>query len=238
MTSALLLQPLRGYPTSGSGGKRVKRRVLVVDDNVTARMGARALLDATADFACAAVAPSGHEALEMVATVQPDLVLMDVNMDGLRGAEVTRRLIRQHPDMPVVAWTSSTDSEDLIEMIQAGCVGYTLKDLGPSELNKALQLAMAGETPIPRQLVADVIKKVRPASTPPGGVQLTKRETEVLSLMASGHLGKEIAKALAISVKSVEAHMTAIYQKLGAKNRSQAVALALEWGLIAPQLRR
>lgn len=203
-----------------------------MDDNVTARMGARAIIAASAAFRLVGEATSGQEAIGIVQASQPDLVLMDVNMDGMSGAETTRRMLAQDPSIRIVAWTSSEDSEDLIEMIQAGCVGYTLKDLGPSELNKALLLALEGETPIPRQLLPDVVRRVKLAPPRTSTVQLTPREVEVLTGMAEGKLSKQIASELNISVKSVEAHSATIYQKLGVRNRSQAVAVAIQRDLV------
>lgn len=212
-----------------------KKRVLVVDDNTTARMGARALLDATSAFACVAVAASGYEALDLVATVRPDLVLMDVHMDGMRGAEATRKLRHTAPSIPIVAWTSSTDSDDLVEMMHAGCVGYTLKDLGPSELEKALTLALKGETPVPRQVVTNVLRKMRPPQPTRTDIHLTARERQILRLMSEGMLTKEIAHICGLSTKAVEAHSTTLYVKLEAKNRSQAVAHAIEWGVLGSE---
>lgn len=207
-------------------------RIVVVDDNVTARMGARALIAASEAFRLVGEAASGHEALKVVASTRPDLVLMDVHMDGMTGAETTRRLLAERPEIPIVAWTSSVESDDLVEMMHAGCVGYTLKDLGPSELNKALLLALRGEPPIPRQLVSDVVKKVRVNSGPPPTLQLTSRELDVLQRMAQGRLTKQIATDLGISIKSVEAYAATICQKLGVRNRTQAVGVAVQWGLI------
>lgn len=195
-------------------------------------MGARALLAATSNFQLAGEAASGQEALAIVASAHPDLVLMDVHMDGMSGAETTRRLLTGAPALRIVAWTSSDDSDDLIEMMHAGCVGYTLKDLGPSELNKALLLVMEGQTPIPRQLVSEIVKKVRTVPLRTQAPPLTSRELEVLALMAQGKLSKQIAQDLGISIKSVEAHAATIYQKLGVRNRSQAVGVAVQWGLV------
>lgn len=206
--------------------------MVVVDDNVTARMGARALIAASVNFRLVGEATSGQDALSVIEACQPDLVLMDVHMDGMTGAEATRRILAIHPSLRIVAWTSSVDSDDLVEMMHAGCCGYTLKDLGPSELNKALLLAMQGETPIPRQLVPDVVRKVRFTPTRANEVQLTTRELAVLTRMAEGRLTKQIAIDLGISVKSVEAHAATIYHKLGVRNRSQAVGVAVQRGLV------
>src|SRR5207244_8437856 len=130
---------------------------------------------------------SGREALDAVASLSPDLVLMDVHMPGMDGPEVTTALLAQHPDIKIVAWTVSESSDDLLRMMRAGCSGYVLKDVGPTELQRALSAALRSESPVPRRMIPEVLRRVA-ASTPlsAGKVNLPSRETQVLRGVAKG----------------------------------------------------
>ena len=209
-------------------------RVFVVDDSTTARMGARAILAAIPEFVHVGEAASGDEAVRTLGDAHPDMVLMDVSMPGMSGVDATRRLVAEHPSVQVIAWTTSLDSDDLVDMLRAGCSGYTLKDLGPTELRNALLVALTGEMPIPRQLIPSILQMAAAAvpARSRSQISLTRREKDVLDLLVEGRLGKEIASQLGISAKSVETYTTTLYAKLGVKNRSQATATALRLGLV------
>ncbi len=190
------------------------------------------------DLIYVGAASSSAEALSAVATARPDVVLMDVDMPGDDGAETTRLLLEKHPHLCVLAWTVSDSSEDLVRMMQAGCSGYVLKDAAPSELRRAIAVALHDEIPLPRRLMPGVLKRVGLVHRPEpmlGEESLTPRELEVLSLMARGLSRKLVATELGIQVSSVDTHAKAAYRKLGASSRSQAVSHALRQGLISIQ---
>jgi len=199
------------------------------------RIAVRAMLESTGTFALVGEAASGEEGVRLCQRLNPEVVLLDVDMPGMDGAATARGIMALEPPHPViVAWTVSDSSEDLIRMIRAGCAGYALKDSGPRELDRALITALEGEMPVPRKLIPEVIARAvapsqRAVEAPP---DLSPRELEVLRLAARGGTTKDIAKELQISRRSVDAHLSNVYRKLDVINRGQAVRHALLHGLI------
>lgn len=179
-------------------------------------------------------AASGAEALRSADTLKPDIVLMDVHMPEMDGPTTAKALIAKHPNVKIIAWTVSESSDDLVRMIRAGCSGYVLKDVGPSELNHALLAALRSENPVPRRMIPDVLRRVvestpRSSATP---LSLTSREMQILRAIARGHTTKRIAKDLGLRTPSVETHLRNIFKKLDANNRGEAVSAALRHGII------
>ena len=208
--------------------------MLVVDDSVLPRAAARTMLGTTAGFRLCGEAASGAAALEAVATLNPDLVLMDVHMPEMDGAATTRALLERHPHIKVIAWTVSESSDDLLRMIQAGCSGYVLKDSGPGELQRALGAAVRSESPVPRRMIPEVLRRVA-SETPLSQattVALTSREMQILRGVAKGHTTKRIAQDLGLKTPSVDTHLHNIFRKLNSTNRGEAVSTALKLGLI------
>jgi two-component system, NarL family, response regulator LiaR len=192
------------------------------------------MLGTTAGFRLCGEASSGAAALEAMATLNPDLVLMDVHMPEMDGAATTRALLERHPDVKVIAWTVSESSDDLLRMIQAGCSGYVLKDSGPGELQRALGAAIRSESPVPRRMIPEVLRRIA-SETPLSQattVALTSREMQILRGVAKGHTTKRIAQDLGLKAPSVETHLHNIFRKLNATNRGEAVSTALKLGLI------
>jgi DNA-binding NarL/FixJ family response regulator len=180
-------------------------------------------------------ASSGADALATVDNLRPDLVLMDVHMPVMDGPATARALLAKYPTTKIVAWTVSESSDDLLRMMQAGCAGYVLKDVGPSELQRALLSALRSESPVPRRMIPDVLRRVTestPLSVVGGKVNLTSREMQVLRGAAKGHTTKRLAKDLGLAAPSIETHLRNIFKKLGAGNRGEAVSTALKLGLI------
>jgi DNA-binding NarL/FixJ family response regulator len=166
--------------------------------------------------------------------LQPDLVLMDVHMPVMDGPTTAKALLARYPATKIVAWTVSESSDDLLRMMQAGCAGYVLKDVGPSELQRALLSALRSESPVPRRMIPEVLRRVS-ESTPlsaGGHVTLTSREMQVLRGVAKGHTTKRLAKDLGLAAPSIETHLRNIFKKLDAGNRGEAVSTALKLGLI------
>jgi DNA-binding NarL/FixJ family response regulator len=179
-------------------------------------------------------ASSGAEALKVMDVMKPDLVLMDVHMPEMGGPETAKALLALHPGTKVIAWTVSESSDDLLRMMQAGCSGYVLKDAGPGELQRALMSALRSESPIPRKMIPDVLRRVA-ESTPlsqANPIPLTSREMQILRGVAKGHTTKRLAKDLGLASPSIETHLHNIFQKLTASNRGEAVSTALKLGLL------
>lgn len=179
-------------------------------------------------------ASSGADALALMDTLKPDIVLMDVHMPLMDGPTTAKSLLSRYPGTKIVAWTVSESSDDLLRMMQAGCAGYVLKDVGPSELQHALLAALRSESPVPRRMIPEVLRRF--ADTTPvtrtTGVNLTSREMQVLRGVAKGHTTKRLAKDLGLAIPSVETHLHNIFKKLAAGNRGEAVSTALKLGLI------
>jgi DNA-binding NarL/FixJ family response regulator len=228
----MLVDKLHSIPHTPSAKKVY--RVLVVDDSVLPRVAARAMLGVASGFRLVGEAASGPEALTSVDSLHPDLVLMDVHMPGMDGPETARELLAKHPGVKVIAWTVSEASDDLLRMMRAGCTGYILKDAGPSELQRALTAATRSESPVPRKMIPEVLRRVA-QQTPisqPTDIALTSRELEILRAIARGHTTKRIAQDVNLAVPSIESHLQNIFRKLGATNRGEAVSTALKIGLI------
>jgi DNA-binding NarL/FixJ family response regulator len=169
-----------------------------------------------------------------MATLKADLVLMDVHMPEMDGPAATKALLAQHPEVKVIAWTVSESSDDLLRMMQAGCSGYVLKDSGPAELQRALWAAVRSESPVPRRMIPEVLRRVA-TQTPLSQattVALTSREMQVLRGVAKGLTTKRLARELGLAAPSVETHLHNIFRKLNATNRGEAVSTALKLGLI------
>jgi len=165
---------------------------------------------------------------------RPDLVLMDVHMPDMDGPATAKALLARYPSTKIVAWTVSDSSDDLLRMMQAGCSGYVLKDAGPAELRRALLSALRSESPVPRRMIPDVLRRVAgsTALSTDAKVSLTSREMQILRGVAKGHTTKHLAHDLGLKTPSVETHLRNIFKKLGAGNRGEAVSSALKIGLI------
>jgi len=226
--------PVRDRPVDSSQNPAKRFRVLVVDDRAMPRIAARAMISEAIDFECVGEAASGTEALRLVPALAPDVILLDVEMPGTDGAETATRMLALHPHLTIVAWTVSDSSDDLLRMINAGCHGYVLKDMGPDELQRALRAAIRRESPVPRRMLPEVLERaarlVRPASQVEAA--LTEREVQTLHLIARGTPSKRIAVEMGIARSSVDTHLRNIYRKLGVNNRGEAVSVALRLGVI------
>ncbi len=206
----------------------------MVDDSVVPRTAARAMLASASDLRFAGEASSGTDAISAIERLHPDLVLMDVHMPAMDGPTTAKAVLARFPNMTIVAWTVSESSDDLLRMMQAGCAGYVLKDVGPTELHHALLAALRSESPVPRRMIPEVLRRVT-QSTPLSRaepVSLTSREMQVLRGVAKGHTTKRLATDLGLRSPSIETHLRNIFKKLGATNRGEAVSAALRAGII------
>lgn len=215
-------------------------RVLLVDDQRLFRDGLATLLSVRPEVKVVGEAANGLEALERVAALHPEVVLMDLRMPVLNGVEATRRLRAAHPQVRVVALTTFDDDDDVFEALRAGAVGYLLKDVSADRLVEAVQAAARGESFLQPSVAAKVVaefSRLAEVQTPvlvaePPVEALSEREVQVLRLLAAGASNKEIALALRIAEGTVKNHLTSILGKLGVRDRTQAALQAKALGLI------
>jgi DNA-binding NarL/FixJ family response regulator len=204
-------------------------RVLLVDDHKLVRAGLQSLIDSTDDLAVAGAASDGAEALTLVAELNPDIVLMDLSMPGMDGIEATSRIVAEHPDVQVLVLTSFSDGDRVKRALDAGAVGYLLKDAEPGDLIDGVRAVARGESPLDPRAAREVLR-ARGAGASSGvadqPVELSPRETEVLRLVVEGLLNKQIAQRLGISERTVKAHLTSIFQRIGVADRTQAALWA------------
>jgi DNA-binding NarL/FixJ family response regulator len=211
-------------------------RVLIVDDQPLARAGFKAVLEATGTIQVVAEADSGEQAVELARRHDPDVVLMDVRMPGMDGIEATRRM----PHQKVLILTTFGLDDYIIEALRAGASGFLLKDAPVEELVRAVHTIAAGDAQlspaVTKRLLDQVARRLPAAVQRDTGslAQLTEREHEVLRLLAVGMSNAEIAGALFVSEPTVKTHVSGVLQKLGLRDRVQAVIYAYENGLVVP----
>ena len=206
-------------------------RVLVVDDHTMVRRGLATFLKVFDDLELAGEAASGQEAIQLCAQLQPDVVLMDMVMPDMDGATATRLIRKQSPLIQVLALTSFKEEILVQSALQAGAIGYLLKDVSADELAQAIRSAHAGRSTLSPEAAQAL---VHATSQPPApGIDLTERELEVLSLMVEGLNNTQIAARLTVSPSTVKSHVSSILSKLGVASRTEAVSLALRNRLVA-----
>lgn len=209
-------------------------RVLIVDDHPLFRKGMRTLLESMAETTVAGEATSGKEAVEMALALEPDVVLMDLQMPEGGGLAAIRKLTDANPDSRILVVTLFDDDESVFAALKAGARGYVLKDADEAEMIRAIQGVAGGEAIFSPAIASRLIEYFaatharRDAEIFP---DLTEREREVLTLIARGHSNAEIAKELSISLKTVRNHASSIYSKLQVADRAQAAIRAREAGL-------
>lgn len=200
-------------------------RLLLVDDQDLIRRGMKALLKGEATLEIVGEAENGQVALEQVAALQPDVVLMDIRMPVMDGVAATREIHQRFPQTKVLVLTTFDDDQYVAQAMQYGAAGYLLKDTPPDELVQAIQAVHKGYTQLGPGLSQKLHVQVPPASLPPGWTELTPREQEILRLIATGASNQEIAQTLYIAEKTVKNHVTNILSRLGVRDRTQAAIL-------------
>ncbi len=209
-------------------------RVLIVDDHAVVREGLRTFLELQDGIEVAGEAADGIEAVDRAAELEPDVILMDLVMPRLDGVGAMRTVRERSPRSKVIVLTSFLDDERLMPAVQAGADGYLLKDVEPAELARAIRTAQAGEAMIAPTVAGRLLRTLSrpPVAAPLDGERLTRREHEVLELLAAGRSNKRIAFELGIAEKTVKTHVGHLFAKLGVTDRTQAALIAVQSGLV------
>ncbi|MFQ5595115.1 MAG: response regulator [Anaerolineae bacterium] len=209
-------------------------RVLLAEDHSLVRAGFRALLQTLDGVRVVAEADDGRQALRLIETHQPDVVLMDIAMPGLNGLDATAHVAKAFPHVRVIILSMHANEEYVWQALRAGAAGYLLKDADISELEVAVRSVARGETyltpPVSKQIIADYVRRV--GGEPVPSEQLTPRQREVLQLIAEGHTTREIAQTLGVSVKTVETHRRQLMDRLDIHEVAGLVRHAIRIGLI------
>jgi len=201
--------------------------VLVVDDHAVVRQGLRTFLELQDDIEGVGEAADGEAALAAVAELAPDVVLMDLVMPVLDGVGATRELVACCPEARVVVLTSFSDRERILAALDAGAIGYLLKDAEPDEVLRGIRAVARGESPIDPKAARELLGSRRTTAA----AELTPRENEVLALVRQGLANKQIARRLGISERTVKAHLTSAFQRIGVVDRTQAALWAERNGI-------
>ena len=214
----------------------MKIRLLLVDDHAVIRTGLRMLLGSETDVEIIGEAGTGHEALEAVRKLDPDVVLMDIGLPDISGIEATRSIRAAHPRTAVVALTIHEDEEYFFKMLDAGALGYVPKRAAPEELLTAIRAAAKGEVylfpSLAKLMVRDYLRQNRQSNGQSSLNGLTDREQQVLQVLAEGKSNEEIAEALVISPKTVARHRENLMRKLNLHSRAELVRYAIRKGII------
>jgi DNA-binding NarL/FixJ family response regulator len=214
-------------------------RVLLADDHTIVREATAEILEHQPDMHVVGQAETGEEAIELARELHPDVAVMDVAMPRLNGLEATRRITAECPRCQVLVLTAHEEERTIIQLLQAGAVGYLPKTIGLDELLEAIRAAARGESVLPPAVAAVVVRHLAEKEPPEEPAHpLTDRELEVLRAAAQGLTNYDIAQQLTISVRTVEAHLTHVYNKLGVSSRTEAVVHAMRQGWIPPEDRQ
>jgi DNA-binding NarL/FixJ family response regulator len=232
------------------GGCSTPVRIVIADDHGLVRQGFRGMLGREEDLEVVGEAEDGREAVELCSRLRPDLVLMDVRMPRMDGLAATRVIKQRHPETSVLMVTMQENPDYLLEAVKAGAAGYVLKGSPNSQIMSAIRSVLEGEYPLNQELAMYVIRRLaggtaqeaEPSSDSQSHKRpdllshsLTKRELEVLRLLAQGQTNREIAQILVLSTLTVKTHVQRIIRKLGVSDRTQAAVRAAELGLLAPE---
>jgi two-component system, NarL family, response regulator LiaR len=209
-------------------------RVLITDDHAVVRKGLASFLLAYNDFELVGEARNGEQAVQLCDQKNPNIVLMDLAMPGMDGAAATRLIREKHPLIQVIVLTSFKEKELVQAAIQAGAIGYLLKDVSAEDLARAIRLAYAGKPTLAPEAAEVLMQAARSHEEQPGA-GLSDREREVLVLMVEGLNNQQIANRLVVSLSTAKSHVSNILSKLNVTTRTEAVSFAMKHGLVQPQ---
>jgi len=203
-------------------------RILITDDHPVVRAGLQGMLASQPDFEIVGEATDGVEAVALAGRLLPQVILMDLSMPEMDGAEATRQIKAKHPNLHILILTTYESDADILRAVEAGATGYLLKDAPREDLYRAVRAAARGESALAPTIASRLMQAMRTPA--PTAEILSARETEVLARVAKGASNKEIARALHISEATVKSHLLHIFGKLGVDDRTAAVTAALERG--------
>ena len=214
-----------------SGKDDVRIRVAIVEDSRGTRESLAELLNHAPTLRCVGAHPSGEEALEQIPAETPDVVLMDINLPQMNGIECVSRLKQKMPKAQVLMLTTYEEGDLIFDSLRKGASGYLLKDMPPAELIEAIEEVHTGGAPMSPQIARKVVSHFQRIKKPQSDMeQLTKREEEILSLLAKGFFYKEIAEKMGVTIHTVKAHSHHVYEKLHVQSRTEAVLKYMERG--------
>lgn len=206
-------------------------KVLIADDHTVVRKGIRALLETEPGITVVGEAADGEDAIHRALALKPDVILMDLVMPKLDGVQAIKELREVLPEIKVLVLTSFAEDRRIVAAIEAGALGYLLKDSSPEDLARAIREVHRGESSLHPKVAQQLVKKLQRPAEEPEREELTARERKVLALIARGLSNREIARELSISEPTVRTHVSNILRKLGLKSRTQAALYALKEGL-------
>jgi DNA-binding NarL/FixJ family response regulator len=205
-------------------------RILIVDDHAVVRHGLRAFLSRADDLEIVGEAADGDQAVEQAHRLRPDLVLMDLLMPGVDGVSATAVIRRDLPAVQVLALSGYLDDHLIADVLHAGAVGYLVKGIDAADLQRAIRAAVAGQVQLSPEVAARLVRDVHLPGGPP---QLTRREEDVIVLLAQGRDNGQIARELHITVQTVKTHVSNILDKLNSRSRTEAALHAMRLGLVS-----
>ena len=207
-------------------------KILFADDHEMVRIGVSAYLSAQADMEVVAEADDGGEAVEKALSLRPDIILMDLVMDEMDGIEATKRIIEQWPEAKIIIVTSFLDDEKVYPALEAGATSYLLKTSAASKIAEAIRSTFVGKPILEPEVTGKIMSRMREKPEEKLHNQLTKRELEILMLIAEGKTNQEIAEQLFIALKTVKVHVSNVLAKLDVQDRTQAVIYAFQHNLV------
>jgi DNA-binding NarL/FixJ family response regulator len=223
------------YTSEPNAGAR-RKRVVLADDHDLVRAGLRCLLSGERGLEVVGEAANGRDALVLCRRLKPDVILMDVRMPDMDGLAVARSVKHESPATIVILFTMYENADYLVEALKAGAAGYLLKGASKGEIITTVRQVLAGESVLHADLVLQLLRRLSGATQKPGIAQgLTRREYDVLGLVALGQTNREIADTLSLTVSTVKTHVEHLIGKLNVSDRTQAAVRAIELGLIAAQ---
>jgi len=211
-----------------------KIRVLIADDHLLVREGLRRILELDTNIEIITEVGDGQGAINIARKMKPDVIIMDINMPGTNGIVATRVITNELPDTRIIALTIYED-EKVVEMVKMGVAAYVLKDVAGSELIDTIHKVMNGEVVIHPRVANRLVNELTRPEKKADDNKLTRREKDVLALLAKGYTNKQMAETIFISEKTVKNHLTSIFRKLGVKDRTQAAVYALKNNLVSEE---
>lgn len=205
-------------------------RVMIVDDHAMLRRGLATFLRAYSDLALAGEAGTGEDAVRLSAELKPDVILMDMVLPNMSGPAAIRLIVKRCPEARIIALSSYKEGDLIQEALEAGAIGYLLKDLSADDLAEAIRAAHVGRATLSPEVTQSLVDSAH--HPPPPAFDLTERERAVLGLMVEGLNNTQIASRLVVSPSTVKSHVSAILAKLGVQSRTEAVTVALRHGLV------